>query len=323
VLSAWALWDLILLHGDNDFQQHWCGWTGIRLFSSENPGGEVIETDLYLRLLLSLVIAGVATAIKRTALALYFGKKTVLNYKTRMDKILADMAILADVGQLASEAQNLVEAASDNQMSINAAVTRNMGSALLSDAKWQDIAALDASSEEGSHNIAPKAKLDQLEEAPETAEPDPTKKLDSTDDIGNESLTSSGESDDDNSPEEESDGEDDNASGGGSRAGSTMSGDPEAAFASGKQARYYSKMESRSLSRSDKHFKNLLDRWDEPENKTDKVSTLVAQLTPHNFCGRTHALPLPLPISPRRQRMHPSRIYLSFGSSYPTWYVSN
>ena len=75
--SGWALWDMILLHGDDKFEQNWLYWTDIELFTPANRGGTVLHSDLYRRILLATVIAGVATAIKRTALALYFGKKTV------------------------------------------------------------------------------------------------------------------------------------------------------------------------------------------------------------------------------------------------------
>lgn len=268
---------MILLHGDDIFQQNWFFWTEIRLFSPENRGGNVLYQDLYLRLLLAMVIAGIATACKRTVLALYFGKKTVLNYKPQMDKILADMAIVSEVGQLASEAASLVEAAADNEESINAAVVKKMGQELSSGLQWKNVDSLDTSSEEGSARggeFQITTALDEMEEIPETAEADQTRQLPSADEAGNESLTSS-----DDNPDSESEEEEDS---------SDELSDTPAAGGAGMNVRYYSSREAQSLSSKDKRFKNLLDRWDEPESASDKVSLPTQGFFSYESSAETH-----------------------------------
>jgi hypothetical protein len=66
---------MILLHGDNQFQQHWLYFTGIKIYSSANSGSYIIASNAYLRVLIGLVLAGVATSLKRTVVTVYFGKR--------------------------------------------------------------------------------------------------------------------------------------------------------------------------------------------------------------------------------------------------------
>ena len=75
IVTAWGLWDLLLLHGDNTFQAHWFHWTGWRIFSQANSGTYIISSDQYLRILLSLIVLGVATSIKKTMVAYRFGAR--------------------------------------------------------------------------------------------------------------------------------------------------------------------------------------------------------------------------------------------------------
>jgi hypothetical protein len=75
VVAGWGVWDLLLLHGNNDFQSHWLYWSGIAIYSNANSGSYILEANVYLRILLAMVAAGVATTIKRTAVAIYFGKR--------------------------------------------------------------------------------------------------------------------------------------------------------------------------------------------------------------------------------------------------------
>jgi hypothetical protein len=75
VVAGLGVWDMLLLHGDNDFQQHWLYWSGLAIYSNANSGSYVIASEVYLRILLAMIVAGVATAIKRTAVTIYFGKR--------------------------------------------------------------------------------------------------------------------------------------------------------------------------------------------------------------------------------------------------------
>jgi mannose/fructose-specific phosphotransferase system component IIA len=77
VASAWAICDVILLEGDNAYQQNWLYFTDISIFSPANTGGRILHSDRYIRVLAAMVLASLAEAIKRITVAMYFGKKTV------------------------------------------------------------------------------------------------------------------------------------------------------------------------------------------------------------------------------------------------------
>jgi hypothetical protein len=68
---------MILLEGDKNYQQNWLYFSDILIFSPANKGGHVLYSAQYIRVLVAMVVAGLATAIKRVTIALYFGKTTV------------------------------------------------------------------------------------------------------------------------------------------------------------------------------------------------------------------------------------------------------
>jgi len=108
ILIFWPLINLFTLHGDDPFQKCWfCSILEtplkVTLFSNDNPGGQFLNSEFYENLLFSILLIGVAHVIKRTLLAIYFGKETVLSYKARQDKLLADILLITEVGQLADE----------------------------------------------------------------------------------------------------------------------------------------------------------------------------------------------------------------------------
>jgi hypothetical protein len=217
--------DVILLQGDNKYQQNWLYFTDISIFSPANTGGHVLDSDRYIRVLLAMVLAGLAAAIKRITVAMYFGKKTVRKwslvetyktfpalvsqselydfkgvYKPRLDKISADIFIIAQVAELASEADQLAGVAKREHESINETVTkRNLGGTM-SDVKWGSIAELGVleESDDVSQEGQVDANLDEVDV--------PTAK-----DVASDSLTSSeGDDGNDNS---DSDSDEDDESG--------------------------------------------------------------------------------------------------------------
>jgi hypothetical protein len=76
IIASWSMWDLLLLHGNNTFQTHWLYWTGWKIYSQGNSGSYILSSDLYLRALLSMLMTGVAASVKRTLVAVYFGRRT-------------------------------------------------------------------------------------------------------------------------------------------------------------------------------------------------------------------------------------------------------
>jgi hypothetical protein len=79
-IASWGVWNLFLLHGNGTFQTHWLYWTGWQIYSQANSGSYILSSDLYLRVLLAMLMAGVAASVKRTVVAVYFGRRTFGTY---------------------------------------------------------------------------------------------------------------------------------------------------------------------------------------------------------------------------------------------------
>jgi predicted transcriptional regulator len=104
VLSAWGILNAIFLHGDNKFNNHWLYGTGWEIYSmASNSGLRIIASDTYLRLLLCMIVVGVATALKRTFLAISFGRRQYSIFKPRLEKLLLDVVLLNEVASLSAE----------------------------------------------------------------------------------------------------------------------------------------------------------------------------------------------------------------------------
>eukprot|EP00980_Cylindrotheca_fusiformis_P002338 scaffold543_cov119-Cylindrotheca_fusiformis.AAC.5 len=103
----WGFWDMILLHGDNKFQTHWLYWTDIDIYSTANSGSYILSSSAYLRVLIGMMLAGLATSIKRTSLTLYFGKRSFDIYKPQLEEILNDIIVITEIAELGAEASVL------------------------------------------------------------------------------------------------------------------------------------------------------------------------------------------------------------------------
>lgn len=110
ILSVWGILDACLLHGDDIFQNHWLYFTGWRIYSmSASSGLYIISSEPYLRLLLCMILAGAATALKRTYLAISFGRRQYSIYKPKLEKLLLDVVLLNEVASLSAQAEAMHE----------------------------------------------------------------------------------------------------------------------------------------------------------------------------------------------------------------------
>jgi hypothetical protein len=87
ILSLWALWNLLLLQGESNFQTNWLFFTGIGLYSSKNPGNYILDSEYYLRSLFCMITIGCATTIKQVWLTTAFGRQHV---GTFFDSVITD-----------------------------------------------------------------------------------------------------------------------------------------------------------------------------------------------------------------------------------------
>jgi len=114
ICMAWATIDLFALHGTHEFQQHWLHFTGIKFYMYSNSGLYVLGSAVYLRFLFAVIVAGMATAAKRTVVALYFGRRTFADFKPRLEKLLREIIVLSEIAELAEEAAYLEETSDVN-----------------------------------------------------------------------------------------------------------------------------------------------------------------------------------------------------------------
>jgi hypothetical protein len=56
-----------------------------------------------------MIVVGVALGIKRTVVALYFGRRTIAIFKPKLEKLLEDIVLVAEVAELAEEANKAAE----------------------------------------------------------------------------------------------------------------------------------------------------------------------------------------------------------------------
>ena len=105
ICMSWGLWNLILLYGNHTYCQHWLCFTEIALFSPKmNPDADhVLESELYGKLILSMIAIGFLSGIKRTALALFLSRRMLLYFKPQLEDVLYQMRLVTGVAGLAME----------------------------------------------------------------------------------------------------------------------------------------------------------------------------------------------------------------------------
>lgn len=139
VVAFWGFFDLIFLQGDNPFQTHWLYWTGIEIYSIGNSGSYILASSAYFRVLLGMIIAGLATTFKRTVLTLYFGKRTFDIYKPKLEEILNDIIVVTEIAELGAEADTLPED-EGNQLDTKQLVHDNIiKRGQLSEVRWSSL----------------------------------------------------------------------------------------------------------------------------------------------------------------------------------------
>jgi len=149
VIVAWSIWDLFLIQGDKPFETHWLYWTGLRIYTSANSGVYILDSEFYLRFLVSAIFLGLASSIKRTVLAIRFGKRQLgtsscvyslyvsmlvlfslrntptlhfanssifvrshcilVEFKPQLEKILQEISLISEISYIAQESEALAD----------------------------------------------------------------------------------------------------------------------------------------------------------------------------------------------------------------------
>jgi hypothetical protein len=111
LLTFWGVWNFVLVHGNSD--EHWFYSTDIEMLNPANRADGIVDSELYTDILLSMIVAGVATSVKRTILALYLGKRVYIHYKPKLEKVMFDMLLLTEVAELANALDEFEEGEKD------------------------------------------------------------------------------------------------------------------------------------------------------------------------------------------------------------------
>ena len=106
VAVGWSFLDMLVLHGDDKFVKQWLYWTGLRIYDLDSSinGNSFIGSVLYLRMLIATMVAGLATSLKRFLLDLQFKQRQCIDFKSRLEKLLLEMILVADIAFLADHA---------------------------------------------------------------------------------------------------------------------------------------------------------------------------------------------------------------------------
>lgn len=106
-IASWGSWTMILMHGNYPMMKNWIWFLHIGMFSQDtNPDHGVLESDAFLRVLLSMIFVGVATAAKRTVVALYLSRRMLQYYRFQLRELLAAMRMVMEVAELAVETES-------------------------------------------------------------------------------------------------------------------------------------------------------------------------------------------------------------------------
>lgn len=100
----WSMWQMILLHGPPAYNRHWLYRQDLfKIFNEDNPAATIITNIWYLRVLIAMIILGVAVMFKRVYISLSLGKKKYVAYGPQMESIMRKVLLLSEVAMLAEE----------------------------------------------------------------------------------------------------------------------------------------------------------------------------------------------------------------------------
>ena len=107
IVISWAVWDLLLLQGDDRFQTNWFYWTGLDIYSPSNDGGGFLASPLYLRFLWSVLVVGALTALKRLVVAIVSSRQQFTAFEPTLQLLVAEIVLLHQVADLADAVQDI------------------------------------------------------------------------------------------------------------------------------------------------------------------------------------------------------------------------
>lgn len=212
-----------------------------------------------------------------------------VNYRPRLEKLLADILLITEVAEVASEADVIAKMTEEKNSSINEAVAEKKRAGMLSTVKWKSLKEFGGPSKSSSQDQSDSDLISSGSISLGASQSEAKSEDDELTD-SNESAGGNDASDSDADPSTTDNGVDDSAklrSGGGRSTSS--------AYVSASK------------------IKRLLDRWEEPVSKGDKVrfNLLNHEKQAIRIINSLYAL--------NRRLRHRSQTSLSFGKLSPTW----
>mmetsp|Transcript_25938 Transcript_25938/g.71432 ORF Transcript_25938/g.71432 Transcript_25938/m.71432 type:complete len:953 (-) Transcript_25938:1158-4016(-) len=98
VMLWWAFWASLLLYGDRPFVNHWLFFqNALRLFTEDNPSGNVTTAESYRRLLTVCAIVPICVCLKRHYVALHLGARLYSRYNARLEEIMRQVLLISEL----------------------------------------------------------------------------------------------------------------------------------------------------------------------------------------------------------------------------------
>jgi hypothetical protein len=103
----WALFDFSMVSGAGAFAQHWAYYQKlIPLLNEENTSGNLVTSELYVRILTIVLSVSLVVAVKRFAIGLYLGRQTFSHYGLSLAEVMNKMLLVSKVASLAKEIED-------------------------------------------------------------------------------------------------------------------------------------------------------------------------------------------------------------------------
>lgn len=115
LLFFWSLFNLVLLCGTYPLSEHWGYWQNwLDIFNESNPSGQVIRSELNLRIILIVLGFSCVVAIKRFLIGFQQGRKLFAYYAEDLARVMKKLLLVSQVAALAVQLERERIMAGDN-----------------------------------------------------------------------------------------------------------------------------------------------------------------------------------------------------------------
>lgn len=110
------------MYGSHPFAKHWLYFSHFSMFSPDhNSDYGILDSQTYLRVLVSMIITGLVAAMKRMYFALYLGKRMYSHFFPHVKALMENMQLISELADFSNEdlsdfhvVEEAVQASSEN-----------------------------------------------------------------------------------------------------------------------------------------------------------------------------------------------------------------